>query len=95
MFVALADNSFFLTAAHVAMVMERKPLERNMVGVVAMEEARQMVGRRGATFKADSHQKEKTWLTLTESCASDITEAEEQKPMRAPPGMSDPIGGGK
>ena len=33
----------------------------------------------------------KPWLTPTESCASDETEEEEVRPLRAPPGLSDPF----
>ena len=32
------------------------------------------------------------WLTPTESCASDETEEEEEKLVRAPPGLADPVG---
>ena len=38
------------------------------------------------------HSARRPWLTPTGSCASDETEGEEEKPIRAPPGLSDPNG---
>ena len=73
------------------MVVARMPSTSKVDGAVATEGARQMVGRRGATFKADCP-KSDLWLTPTESCASDESEAQEETPVRAPPGLSDPTG---
>ena len=46
----LADTiRFFLSAAHAAVIVERMLLERKIAAVVAMGEARQMLGGRGAS----------------------------------------------
>ena len=75
------------------MVVERNPTERNVVGAVALERARHMAGGSGATARADP-QRGGPWLTLAESCTLVETEEEEEKLIRAPPGLSDPLGEG-
>ena len=69
----------------------RWPMERKVVGTVAMGRARRPV-------EDDEHLPPKLilkdrnpCLTPTESCVSDESEEEEEKPLRAPLGLSDPI----
>ena len=79
----VAGISFpLLCAAHVVMVVERNPTERKVVGAVAVERARRLVGgRQRAASKTDPKERN-PWLTPTESCASDDPEL----------GLSDPVG---
>ena len=58
---------FLHCVLHVAMVVERKPVKRKVVGATASEGERQNVGRRRASSKTDPQWKD-PWLTPAESC---------------------------
>ena len=75
------------------MVVARKLLEGNMHGLGHGNGTRKTKGRKktNSFFFIHILKERKPWLTPTESCASDETEEEEVRPLRAPPGLSDPF----
>ena len=67
-------------------------VEGNMDRAIAMEGERQKSDDDEVLFSHQKNPEEKNrWLTKTESSASHETEEEKVKPVRAPPGLSDPI----
>ena len=58
-------------------------MEKKVEGAMAMDGERHKVGRRRASSKTDPQRKD-PWLTPTESCASDESRQDEDKPTRAP-----------
>ena len=84
---------FSLSTAHVAVAVNRKPLERkhgSSHGNGSRKTKGPMVTKR---FLKNMILKESNpCVTPTESCASDEREEDEEQPFRAPPGLSDSIG---